>query len=232
MARAAVAAISARLTTSASARAWLKAIATACGPVPRTLRAENKTVPTRAMPKAPPRRCAVLSTPLAAPLSAGGTAASVRLVLGATMSPWPSPVSSSGPTRYHPDGTVAAWTTSSSEPSPAMTRPQPMARVCRPKRRATVWLERAVSIAPTANGLTTRPLASALCAKPSCQVMARLKKMLVKLAKYKAANSAPIAKDGRRTTRGGISGVRPLASACRSQRQRAAASGTAAAKDA
>jgi hypothetical protein len=42
---------------------------------------------------------------------------------------------------------------------------------------------RAVTIAPSANGLTTRPLASAPWPKPSCQVTARLKKMLVNDAK-------------------------------------------------
>src|SRR6202522_1160906 len=174
------AAISPMLTASAACTLWPNAAASACAPgpagCPAGCRVPNRTVPTTAIPSALPTRCAVLSTPLADPLSEGRTDFSTRSMFGATIIPWPSPVSSSGPTRYQPLGAPLKWKTSSSEVSPAATMPQPRMRTHRPRRWAMTLLLRAVTMAPRANGLTTRPLASASWPKPSCQVTASQQK--------------------------------------------------------
>src|ERR1700689_2180613 len=166
------AAISPMLTASAACTLWPNAAASACAPGPAGCRVPNRIVPPTAIPSALPTGSAVLSTPLADPLSDGGTDFSTRSMFGATIIPWPSPVSSSGPTRYQPLGAPLKWKTSSSEVSPAATMPQPRMRTHRPRRWARTLLLRAVMMAPRANGLTTRPLASASWPKPSCQVTA------------------------------------------------------------
>ncbi len=137
-----------------------------------------------AIPSAVPTRCAVPRMPLAVPASRRGTLASTKSWFGAIVMPLPRPATNSGATRYQPltSGAVRC-TTRTANPSPAMTSTQPVTRTIRPSRADSLSLRAAAIRLPSENGAMTSPVISALCPRPSCHRIDRVKNTLAKPAK-------------------------------------------------
>ncbi len=121
-----------------------------------------------AAPSEEPIRCPVWSAAPAAPPMAGGTSSSVRVKFGEMTPPPPSPATSSPPTSTHTSPVVACWGASAATTATPviMTTSAPtVSRRCRCETSRPAM--GAVTAAPSAKGVSRKPVSRALSPRAS-----------------------------------------------------------------